>query len=281
MPPGRQIQLPGRGTTFYRELDGPAGAPVLFLLHGWTATADLNWFRCYEALGEHFRVIAIDHRGHGRGIRSPRPFTLSACADDVAALADQLGISTFIPVGYSMGGTVAQLMWKRHEQRVRGLVLAATAGHFATTRQERFAFSLMSGIGTISRFTPESFRQTVSDRLYLSRKTMTWEPWAAQQVSDHDWRQILEAGAALGRYDSRKWLPNIDVPTSVVMTTSDHVVSPNRQKVLGELIPEVEVSRIDADHDAVYARADEFVPLLVDACLSVHKRALSRIAVSE
>lgn len=281
MPPGRQIQLPGRGTTFYRELDGPAGAPVLFLLHGWTATADLNWFRCYQALGEHFRVIAIDHRGHGRGIRSPRPFTLSACADDVAALADQLGISTFIPVGYSMGGTVAQLMWKRHEQRVRGLVLAATAGHFATTRQERFAFSLMSGIGTISRFTPESFRQTVSDRLYLSRKTMTWEPWAAQQVSDHDWRQILEAGAALGRYDSRKWLPNIDVPTSVVMTTSDHVVSPNRQKVLGELIPEVEVSRIDADHDAVYARADEFVPLLVDACLSVHKRALSRIAVSE
>ena len=236
---------------------------------------------CYHALGEHFRVIAIDHRGHGRGIRSPQPFTLSACADDVAALADQLGIATFIPVGYSMGGTVAQLMWKRHEQRVRGLVLAATAGHFVTTRQERFAFSLMSGIGTISRFTPESFRQSVSDRLYLSRKTMTWEPWAAQQVADHDWRQILEAGAALGRYDSRKWLPTIDVPTSVVMTTNDHVVSPNRQKVLGDLIPEVETSQLAADHDAVYARADEFVPLLVNACLSVHERALSRIAVSD
>jgi len=254
---------------------------VLFLLHGWTATADLNWFMCYHALAEHFRVIAIDHRGHGRGIRSPKPFTLSACADDVAALADQLGITTFIPVGYSMGGTVAQLMWKRHEHRVRGLVLAATAGHFVTTRQERFAFSLMSGIGTLSRFTPESFRQSVSDRLYLSRKTMTWEPWAAQQVADHDWRQILEAGAALGRYDSRKWLSHIDVPTSVVMTTNDHVVSPNRQKVLGELIPEAEVSTLAADHDAVYARAEEFVPLLVNACLSVHTRALSRIAAAE
>jgi len=150
-----------------------------------------------------------------------------------------------------------------------------------TTRQERFAFSLMSGIGTLSRFTPESFRQSVSDRLYLSRKTMTWEPWAAQQVADHDWRQILEAGAALGRYDSRKWLSHIDVPTSVVMTTNDHVVSPNRQKVLGELIPEAEVTTLAADHDAVYARAEEFVPLLVNACLSVHTRALSRIAAAE
>ena len=80
------------------------------LLHGWTATADLNWFMCYEQLGEHFRVIALDHRGHGRGIRTKRQFKLSDCADDAAALADQLGIEKFIPVGYSMGGTVAQLV---------------------------------------------------------------------------------------------------------------------------------------------------------------------------
>lgn len=251
------------------------------LLHGWTATADLNWFMCYQELGKHFRVIAIDHRGHGRGIRTSQPFTLAACADDVAALADQLGISTFIPVGYSMGGTVAQLMWKRHEQRVRGLVLAATAAHFVSSRQERFAFSLMSGIGTVSRYTPQSLRDVISDRLYVSRKTMTWEPWAAQQVADHDWRQILEAGAALGRYDSRKWLPSIDVPTSVVMTMNDRVVATPRQQVLANLIPAAHVSTIDADHDAVFARADEFVPLLVHACLSVHDRATARIAVTD
>jgi 3-oxoadipate enol-lactonase len=48
-------------------MEGPVGAPTLILLHGWTATADLNFFMCYRALSEHFRVIAIDHRGHGRG----------------------------------------------------------------------------------------------------------------------------------------------------------------------------------------------------------------------
>lgn len=270
------MNLPGRGTTFYREIEGPPGAPVLFLLHGWTATADLNWFTCYRSLGEYFRVIAIDHRGHGRGIRSSRPFRLSDCADDVAVLADQLGVSTFIPVGYSMGGTVAQLLWKRHEHRVRGLVLAATAGHFVSSRQERAAFLALSGVGTIARFTPKPARDWISDRLYLSRKTMTWQPWAAQQLAAHEWRQILEAGAALGNYDSRKWLPTIDVPTGIIVTTQDQVVSTRRQRTLARLVPAARVWELEANHDAVFANADRFVPILVDAALTVHRDALAR-----
>src|SRR3954449_7851087 len=88
LPPGRTVELPGRGTTFVRELPGPPGAPTVVLLHGWTATADLNFYTCYDALGEHFRVLAFDHRGHGRGIRSRRRFRLEDCADDVAELLD-------------------------------------------------------------------------------------------------------------------------------------------------------------------------------------------------
>ena len=270
------MSLPGRGTTFYREITGPVGAPTVVLLHGWTATADLNWYMCYEELGKHFRVIALDHRGHGRGIRSPERFRLSNCADDVAALMDQLGIETFIPVGYSMGGTIAQLMWKRHDHRVRGLVLAATAGHWATSRQERVMFTLATGIGGLARVIPSSIQQAISERLYLSRKTMTWEPWAAQQIASHDWRSILEAGSALGRFDSRKWLPNVDVPTAVVITTADQVVSPRRQRTLANLIPTSHIFEIAGNHDAAFARAAEFVPLLINACLTVHSDALNR-----
>ncbi|MBM3718916.1 MAG: alpha/beta fold hydrolase [Actinobacteria bacterium] len=259
-----------------REIEGPPGAPALMLFHGWTATADLNWFTSYELLGRHFRVVAMDMRGHGRGIRSNKPFRLSDCADDAAILADHLGIATFIPVGYSMGGTIAQLMWKRHEQRVRGLVLAATSGHFVSRREERAGFLALQGIGALARVTPRAVREWVSDRLYLSRKTMTWEPWAAQQLADHDWRAVLEAGAALGRYDSREWLGDVDVPTAVVMTTQDQVVSPRRQRVLAESIRASHVLEVPANHDAVFARADEFVPVLVEACLRVHRDALDR-----
>lgn len=267
------MPLPGRGTTYFRELEGPAGAPTLILLHGWTATADLNWFMCYEQLGQHFRVIALDHRGHGRGIRTNRSFKLSDCADDAVALADQLGIEKFIPVGYSMGGTVAQLVWKRHAHRVSGLVLAATSGHFVSERKERVGFTVMAGIGALSRIVPASVRESISHRLYVSRKTMTWEPWAAKEASGHEWRLILEAGAALGLYDSRKWLPEVNVPTAMIITTADHVVATERQRELAELVPNIFVQTIDADHDAVYASAEEFVPMLVDACLNVAQRS--------
>ena len=86
LPVGRRISLPGRGTTFVREVAGPEGAPTVLLLHGWLASGGLNWFPAFEPLGRHYRVLAIDHRGHGRGIRSHRRFTLAACADDAAAL---------------------------------------------------------------------------------------------------------------------------------------------------------------------------------------------------
>ena len=267
------MEIPGRGTTFVRELDGPAGAPTVMLLHGWTATADLNFFTCYAALAEHFRVVALDHRGHGRGIRTSRPFRLSDCADDVASLADVLDIPTFIPVGYSMGGTVAQLMWKRHEPRVRGLVLAATSGYFANSAVERRRFALLSGIAGAARATPKPVRDWISDQLFVSRKTMVWEPWAVQQVASHEWRHVLEAGAALGRYDARGWLGNIDVPTAVVVNMSDRVVRTKRQLHLANAIPGASMYEVDGDHDSVWANAAEFVPTLVRACLDVTARS--------
>ena len=48
----------------------------MLLLHGWTANSDLNWFTSFDALSRHFGVVAIDHRGHGRGIRGRRRFWL-------------------------------------------------------------------------------------------------------------------------------------------------------------------------------------------------------------
>src|SRR4051794_5248050 len=105
VPDGRFVDLPGRGTTFIRELAGPPGAPTVMLLHGLSATGGLNWVWSFRPLAGRYRVIAIDHRGHGHGIRTNR-FRLADCADDVAALADQLRIGSFVAVGYSMGGPI-------------------------------------------------------------------------------------------------------------------------------------------------------------------------------
>jgi len=273
LPPGAAIELPGRGTTFVRTMAGPPNAPTVLLLHGWTASSDLNWFTCYGPLSRHYRVVAVDHRGHGRGIRSKKAFRLEDCADDALAVCDAMGIDKVIPVGYSMGGPVAQLIWRRHPERVRGLTLCATAPYFLTSREERLGFIGLSGLATLARLTPGQARQWLTEQFYLQRKSDEWEPWAIQEAALHDWRMVLEAGRAIGKFNSRDWIADVDVPTSVLITMRDRVVPVRRQVRLFESIPKAEAFRVDGDHDSVVANADRFVPTLLRAIASVVERS--------
>jgi pimeloyl-ACP methyl ester carboxylesterase len=109
MPPARTVLVPDRGEFFVRDTGGDG--PVVLLLHGWMVSADLNWYTAYGPLAEAgYRILAIDHRGHARGLRALAPFRLTDCADDAAAGLGTLEIEQAIVVGYSMGGAIAQLM---------------------------------------------------------------------------------------------------------------------------------------------------------------------------
>ena len=80
------MRIEGRGELFVRLHRHPdPAAPTVLLLHGWTASSDLQFFTAYEALAERCTFVGIDHRGHGRGLRSPDAFTLEDAADDAAA----------------------------------------------------------------------------------------------------------------------------------------------------------------------------------------------------
>lgn len=241
----------------------------MVLLHGWTASADLNFWTCYEALGEHFRVLAFDHRGHGAGIRSRRRFRLEDCADDVAELLTIEGTGPAVVVGYSMGGAVAQLVWRRHPEVVRGLVLAATAARFKARHHDGLSFLGLRSLGRLARVTPGPTRTWLTHRLFLSRKSATWSPWAIEQSAAHDWRMILEAGGAIGSFRADAWLGEVDVPAAVVVMMQDDVVPLRHQIQLFEAIPGARAFRIDAGHDAVVARPDRAVPVLVEACRAV------------
>jgi 3-oxoadipate enol-lactonase len=262
LPAGRHIELAGRGTTFIREANGPEGAPTLLLLHGWTANADLNWRTAYPALRRSFNVIAPDLRGHDRGIRDGGTFRLEDCADDAAALIESLGVGPVIPVGYSMGGPVAQLLWQRHRHLVDGLVLCATSRTFNTTAREHALFTLLNGASAGARHLRDDHRAALAVRVLAKRRMQV-------PIPAHDWLAILDAGRALGRFDSRSWASTIDVPTSVLVTTRDHVVPAARQYELADAIPAATVHRVHADHAACVANAEAFVPELLSAIRSV------------
>ena len=273
LPPGSAVRLGRRGRTFVRDTGGPADAPVVLLLHGWTANADLNWFACFDPLQRAgYRVVALDHRGHGRGIRTFRRFRMRDCADDAAALLDELGIASATAVGYSMGGAVAQLLWRRHPSRVSGLVLCATAPVFAESDQEKRWFAAIGALALASRFTPRIAQRAVAGWVLDRRDTETVE-WAATELQRNDWTKVLEAGNALGRFDSRPWLGEIDVPTSVVLTRFDRVVSPRRQRLFASSIPGARLFVVDGDLGVVAMQPGRFVPALVDAVRAVTRRS--------
>ena len=276
LPRGQRIELTGRGTTFARVVDGPVGAPAVVLLHGWIASGGLNWFNAFGPLSQGYRVIAPDLRGHGRGIRSRRRFRLADCADDVAALLDQLGAAPAIVVGYSMGGPIAQLLWRRHPERVAGLVLCATSYRFVRGGRERLIFGTMmaSAVGTtrtgvfLSRASTASMRRWAPP-VHTTRPT-SLRAWAAGEMRRHDAVKLMEAGQAIGRYDARGWIGEIDVPTSVVVTERDRAIEPREQLKMAAAIPGAVVHPIDDGHMACAKRA--FGPALVRAVDSVQGR---------
>lgn len=270
LPPGRPLTLPGRGRVFVRDLPGPPGAPTLVLLHGWTATADLNWFNVYEPLAERFRVVAYDHRGHGRGLRTRRRFRLADCADDAAAVADALGIDRFVPVGYSMGGPVAKLVWQRHRARVDGLVLCATACRFGTTRVARAQMALLGPLALSSRIMPTNVAKPMYDRLVRARtRRAALQQWVLDEIMSCDPRHVLEAGSELRRFDSRGWASEIDVPTAVVVLDGDEVVPTPTQDDMVARLSDVRVWRIEGGHDACVRHPRRFATALADACEAV------------
>jgi len=277
LPDGRHVELPRRGTTFVREVAGPEGAPTLVLLHGWTANSALNWFATYGALGDRFRVVALDHRGHGHGIRSWRRFTLEDCADDAVALLDALDIDSAIPVGYSMGGPIAQLMWRRHPDRVDGLVLCATAARFRHRGSDRALQGVVTGLSLAVRASPSWMHKRVTERLVVNRyDTSPLGTWAREQSRLNDLRTVIEAGHAVGSFDSRSWIGGIDVPTSLVMTSYDTTVPTARQAEMADAIPGARVVAVDGGHDVCAVDPTTFVPALLNACGDVVDRVGAR-----
>jgi 3-oxoadipate enol-lactonase len=273
LPPGRLVDLPGRGRTWVREIAGRPGAPTVLLLHGWTANADLNWFSSFHALQEAgYHVVALDHRGHGRGIRTWKQFRMRDAADDAVALLDVVGVRQAIVVGYSMGGAVAQLVWRRHPERVLGLVLCATSSVFAESEREKRWFAAMTAMSVASRVTPGVARRAVAQWVLDRRQTTVDVQWMMDELHRNDWTAVLGAGAALGRFDSRPWLAEIDVPTAVVHTRFDRVVPPFRQRTLSNGIPGAVTFEIDGDHSIVATAPGRFVPALLSALRSVSAR---------
>ena len=274
IPQGRWLDLPGRGRTWLTDVPGPDGAPTIILLHAVGCTGMLTWFPAVHELAELFRVVVFDQRWHGRGIVS-ESFSLRDCADDVAAVITELGLDRPLVAGYSMGSIVAQRTWRQHGDLVGGLVLAASTDHFRTNGHETVFHSgmevSMGALRTLSK------SRTVRRAARSGVELLDLGPTDIGQWALAEWRStspwaVAQAVAALGRHHSTPWLGQVDVPTAVVIPRSDWVIPAERQRALAAAIPGATVHEADCGHSGCVLEAEAFVPVFVEAALTVASR---------
>ena len=269
MPLTRLVELPGRGTTRVWECAGPPGAGTLMLIHGVAGTAELNWGKVFAPLGRHFRVVAADLRGHGDGIPLRSRFRLEDCADDVAALAGVLDVRRFAAVGYSMGGMIAQLLYRRHAPLLSGLVLCSTAGNARGSPAEQLAALAVPAMAAALRWNPvlhlmsaELFGMALLGRV----DDPATARWARAQLRRTSLATAISATHAVCGFSSDSWLSQVDVPTAVVITARDRVVPPGRQLKLARAIPGASVHHVDGGHGACIGAPQLFARALLEAC---------------
>ena len=273
LPPARTVTVPGRGEFFVRDTGGDG--PMVMLLHGWMATADLNWCGAYGDLVESgYRVLAIDHRGHGRGLRALVPFRLADCAADAADVLRTLDAAPALVVGYSMGGAIAQLVARDHRDVVRGLVCSATAQHWQESESRR-VWRAMGAMGLMLSVAPRASWRSGMRRVGLEDSPRT--AWLQSEMLRHSARDMAEAGRELGRFDSRTWLPAVEVPAAVVLTSRDTAVPPRKQRELAEAL-RAGVFEVPLGHLDLNTRAARYNPVLLRALAVVSSAEPAAVA---
>lgn len=98
------------------------GVPMV-LLHGHGNDAHL-WDDFVPCVAPHYRVLAVDQRGHGDSDWDPQArYDSDSMASDLEKILEAFGIDRFVLIGFSMGGRASMIFAERHPERLAGLVL--------------------------------------------------------------------------------------------------------------------------------------------------------------
>ncbi|MGA9278323.1 alpha/beta fold hydrolase [Ilumatobacter sp.] len=261
----------GRGEFFIRRHVHPdPDAPTVLLLHGWTASADLQFIAAYRALAERYSFVGIDHRGHGRGFRSNQQFEIADVADDAAAVLRELGIESVIALGYSMGGPVALHLARRHRDLVDGLVVQATALEWRATLRERLTWRMLPlmGVALRSWTQPRLLRRGIDYVVSDDSPYAPYRDWMTAETMRNEPRVMVQAGKALSRYDARDWASALGVPAAMLLSTEDRLVRPRKQRELARAL-DARIIEVPMDHLGALDMPDQFASATVELVSSV------------
>ena len=235
------------------ELGGREGAPVVAFT-GSLGTDLTMWGPQSDRLGERFRTLRYDTRGHGASPVPPGPYAMDDLGSDLVALLDRLGIERVSLCGLSIGGMVSMWVAAHAPERVDRLVLCCTSAQLGPpeTWRERAATVRAEGVGAIAetvlgRWFTAPFAAAHPEVIERMRGMLT-------ATSPEGYAGCCEAIAAM---DLRPDLPSVRAPTLVVAAEEDPSIPPEHGRRIAELIPGARFEVISpAAHIATIERPD-------------------------
>ncbi|MED1203177.1 alpha/beta fold hydrolase [Heyndrickxia acidicola] len=221
------------GARLYFKEDGE-GAPLI-LLHGLHGSSRMLKKEISQ-LKEHFRVIALDARGHGESDK-PQHYTMEDHIQDVVNLLNHLKLEKVFLLGISMGSYIAQGVASAYPKRVEKLVLVVPKGHGKTSSmqelldrhaQELEGLSFAEQFSYVSKYIFHSSAaiQNAFSEFYADKAMLT-----SPQEQD-------ASNKAIEGFNFLKDLEKITAKTLVISGKYDGLNPPERGKEVASRIPD-------------------------------------------
>ena len=226
------------------RIAGPDDAPALVLLGSVGSTTEM-WTPIMAPLAERFRVVRIDHRGHGMSPASPvgAPCTLAHLGREVIAALDDLGLGRVNLAGLSLGGMVGMWLAVHRPERIARLGLLCTSAFLPPARGwlDRAAAVRADGMSAI--VSAVVARWITADLAAREENLVNELHTMVGSVDAESYAQCCEAIAAM---DLRPDLGRIAAPTLVVAAAQDPATPPEHGRVIADGVPRARLEIIDA-----------------------------------
>lgn len=234
--------------------DGQPEGPVLVLSHSLGATLEM-WEPQIAALGEQFRLLRYDHRGHGRSAMPAPPWTIADFGRDLISLLDELSLDRVHYCGLSLGGIVGLWLGQNAPDRVRRLALCncSAAIENIDLLRGRMALIKREGLGAIV--------ENVLDR-WFTAPFRAANPDIAEKIRDMvistPSEGYLRSCEALCSFDLRPGLATIAAPSIAVFGRHDLATPPAWTRAFAEAMPDCRLVELDSAHLSNVEAAAEF-----------------------
>jgi len=244
--------------------DTGQGSPLV-LCHSFLCSREM-WAAQAEALSRSYRVVNLDLRGHGDCGPAEDEFTVDDLVDDVLTVLDHLGIEQAIWCGLSIGGITAMRAAVTRPDRVAALIVAdstAAAEPVANRVKYRLMATAARAFGTrrlMPRVLPIMFgRTTLREQPELVRE------WG-ERMASVDLPSLLSVLSMLLERESQlDRLPEIRVPTLVIVGEEDRSLPPARSRDIARAIPGAELAIIPvAGHLSALEQPEVVTAVILD-----------------